>query len=261
LPEFGLDALAAPAGARRIEFVSDLHLGAELPRTTEAFLSWLDHSQADLLIILGDLFEAWIGDDATDQPPVAQVVSALQAASVRRPVAVMRGNRDFLLGESFFQRSGCSALADPCVLDAFGQRVLLSHGDALCLDDSAYQRFRAEVRQTAWQAAFLARPLAERQAIASGLRAASQASQAGRAVETYADPDPALASDWLRRAQATTLVHGHTHRPGDETRPEGWKRRVLSDWDLDHAQRAEVLAWTAQGWQRQPLGADGRWAG
>ncbi|MBQ0959437.1 UDP-2,3-diacylglucosamine diphosphatase [Ideonella sp. 4Y11] len=261
MPEFGLDVLTAPAGARRIEFVSDLHLCAELPRTTEACLSWLAHSQADLLIILGDLFEAWIGDDAADQPSVSQVVSALRDASARRPLAVMRGNRDFLLGEDFFQRSGCTALADPCVLEAFGQRVLLSHGDALCLDDSAYQRFRAEVRQSAWQAAFLARPLAERQAIAGGLRAASQASQAGRAVETYADPDPALASDWLHRAQATTLVHGHTHRPGDEVRAEGWTRRVLSDWDLDHARRAEVLAWTARGWQRHPLPADGQWVG
>jgi UDP-2,3-diacylglucosamine hydrolase len=261
LPEFGLDALAAPAGAGRIEFVSDLHLGAELPRTTDAFLFWLAHSQADLLVILGDLFEAWIGDDAAEQPAVTDVVSALHDASKRRPVAVMRGNRDFLLGEAFFQRSGCTALADPCVLEAFGQRVLLSHGDALCLADTAYQRFRSEVRQPAWQAAFLARPLAERQAIASGLRAASQASQAGRAVETYADPDPAMTTDWLRHAQATTLVHGHTHRPGDDARPDGWIRRVLSDWDLDHAQRAEVLVWTAQGWQRVPLPADGRWAG
>ncbi|MBQ0942349.1 UDP-2,3-diacylglucosamine diphosphatase [Ideonella sp. 4Y16] len=261
MPEFGLDALAVPAGARRIEFVSDLHLSAELPRTQAAFLSWLANSQADLLVILGDLFEAWIGDDAADDAPLPAILSALQHASARRPVAVMRGNRDFLLGEAFFQRSGCTPLADPCVLEAFGQRVLLSHGDALCLADTAYQRFRAEVRQSAWQAAFLARPRAERQAIASGLRAASLASQAGRAVETYADPDPALATDWLRQARATVLVHGHTHRPGDEQRTEGWTRRVLSDWDLDQAQRAEVLAWTAQGWQRLALPTDGRWAG
>jgi UDP-2,3-diacylglucosamine hydrolase len=131
----------------------------------------------------------------------------------------------------------------------------------MCLADVDYQRFRAEVRQAPWQAAFLARPLPERQVMAAGMRAASAASQAGRAAETYADPDPAMAADWLRTAGADQLVHGHTHRPGDETRPEGWTRRVLSDWDLDHGQRAEVLAWSADGWQRLPWQTSAQWAG
>lgn len=261
MPEFGLDALRVPAGARRIEFVSDLHLCAEMPRTAQAFLAWLSGSRADQVVILGDLFEAWVGDDAAADGFEAEVVSALHRASARCPVAVMRGNRDFLLGEDFFTASGCTALADPCVLEAFGQRALLSHGDALCLADADYQRFRSEVRQAGWQAAFLARPRVERQAIATAMRAASAASQTGRATETYADPDPALSTAWLRAAGAPQLVHGHTHRPGDEPRPEGWTRRVLSDWDLDHAQRAEVLAWTADGWHRHPWHAHGAWAG
>ncbi|MBN8486492.1 MAG: UDP-2,3-diacylglucosamine diphosphatase [Burkholderiales bacterium] len=232
-----------------------------MPSTAQAFLGWLAGSLADQLLILGDLFEVWVGDDASRQGLEAEVVAALHRASRQRPVAVMRGNRDFLLGKDFFAASGCTPLADPCVLQAFGQRVLLSHGDALCLADTDYQRFRAEVRQDAWQTAFLARPMAERQTIATGLRAASMASQAGRAAETYADPDPALVSHWLQAAQAEQLVHGHTHRPGDEIRPEGWTRRVLSDWDLDHARRAEVLAWTPDGWLRQPWPAAGAWAG
>jgi UDP-2,3-diacylglucosamine hydrolase len=118
------------------------------------------------------------------------------------------------------------------------QPVLLSHGDARCLDDTAYQQFRAEVRQPAWQAAFLARPLDERQAIGAQMRAASRAHQQRAEPITYADADPALAQEWLEAAAARVLIHGHTHRPGSELRDEGWQRHVLSDWDLDRHRRA-----------------------
>ena len=229
-----IPVVGLPAGVVSVEFVSDLHLGPDMPRTCAAFLSWLRESPADALVILGDLFEAWVGDDALSQPFESACADALAQAAGRRPVAVMRGNRDFLLGDRFFQATGCIELPDPCVLHWDGRRVLLSHGDALCLADHAYQQFRAQVRQAAWQQAFLARPLAERQTVAAQMRAASQASQGSRPVETYADADAPLCLDWLAAALADTLVHGHTHRPATHAMgPQRW-RWVLSDWDLDH---------------------------
>ena len=248
-----LDTLRLAHGAQRVEFVSDLHLAPEWPRTREAFFGWLRHSTADHLVILGDLFEAWIGDDALATGFEAECAAALREASRRRPVAVMRGNRDFLLGDAFFQHTGCQELDDPCRVSAFGLTLLLSHGDALCLDDQDYQRFRAQVRGEAWQQAFLSQPLVARQQIAAQMREASRQRQQGRPAESYADPDPALATRWLAQAGAQVLLHGHTHRPTDESRPEGWRRLVLSDWDLDHAERAEVLVWTASGFERQAL--------
>ena len=128
--------------------------------------------------------------------------------------------------------------------------MLLSHGDALCVHDHDYQQFRAHVRQSAWQAAFLAKPLVERLGIAAQMRAASRAHQNQLDPVTFADADPTLAGLWLANAGARTLIHGHTHRPLTEQRTEGWRRVVLSDWDLDNANRAEVLRWSAHGFQR-----------
>jgi UDP-2,3-diacylglucosamine hydrolase len=135
------------------------------------------------------------------------------------------------------------------VLDAWGQRVLLTHGDALCLDDKPYQAFRAEVRSPAWRDGFLARPLAERLKIAGDIR---QASQQRRAFDgdASADVDPAEAVKWMHAMGTPELVHGHTHRPGSQQLAPGFKRHVLSDWDLDHGQRAEVLRLTRDGFER-----------
>lgn len=244
-------ALALPAGVECVEFISDLHLSPELPRTTAAFEAYLAGSSAQVIFILGDLFEAWVGDDMLTQPYESRCARALRAAAQRCAVYVMRGNRDFLIGPRFFAETGCLAADDPMQVQApWGETLLLSHGDALCLDDVDYQRFRAQVRAPGWQAAFLARPLAERLAVAAQMRAASQAHQGGQPAESYADVDAALSLDWLQRAGAATLLHGHTHRPTTECRPEGWRRVVLSDWDLDHGQRAEVLRWTARGFER-----------
>jgi len=242
-----------PTAVQAVDFISDLHLSPELPHTVAAFERYLASVQTGELFILGDLFEAWVGDDALDQPFEQGCGQALAAAARRMPVHVMRGNRDFLLGDGFFRETGCVALPDPFPLQAFGQTVLLSHGDALCLDDRDYQQFRAQVRQPAWQAAFLAKPLAERLGIAAQMRAASRAHQGRTDPVTSADADPALAGLWLAGAGARTLIHGHTHRPMTEQRAEGWQRLVLSDWDLDHADRAEVLRWTAHGFQRLAL--------
>jgi len=224
-----------------------------MPRTVAAFERLLRELEADALFILGDLFEVWVGDDALNQPFEAACVAALRAAARRMPVHVMRGNRDFLLGQRFFEASHCVDLPDPTLVEAFGGRVLLSHGDALCLADEAYQAFRRQVREPEWQSAFLARPLVERMALAQQMRGVSRAHQAGIAPSDYADVDADLATQWLAAAQTKVLVHGHTHRPGTQACPQGWLRHVLCDWDLDHGgqDRAEVLLWSAQGFARR----------
>jgi len=177
----------------------------------------------------------------------------LADAASRRSVAFMAGNRDFLLGTSMLRDCGIVALPDPCVLDAWGQRVLLSHGDALCLDDQAYQAFRAEVRSPAWRQAFLALPLAERARRARAMRDASLAHE--RTQVTWADVDPAAAVAWMHAVGAHDLVHGHTHRPGSEVIAAGFTRHVLSDWDCDAApRRAQVLRLTRDGFSRIELG-------
>ena len=170
-------------------------------------------------------------------------------AASHRELAFMVGNRDFLAGPRLWREAGLRALPDPTVLDAWGQRVLLTHGDALCLDDRPYQAFRAEVRSPAWRDGFLARPLGERLRIAGDIR---QASQQRRAFDgdASADVDPAEAVKWMHAMGTPELVHGHTHRPGSQQLAPGFKRHVLSDWDLDHGSRAEVLRLTRDGFER-----------
>lgn len=248
--------LVLPASVQAVEFISDLHLSPELPRTVVAFEDYLGGTTADAVFILGDLFEVWVGDDALQQPFEAACAKALKACSKHCRLHVMRGNRDFLLGRSFFSTTGAIDLPDPQPVQAFGQTVLLSHGDALCLADAEYQQFRRMVRSRPWQESFLAKPLAERLQLAAQMRQASREHQGGDAL-TYADIDPSLALLWLTAAATKTLVHGHTHRPGSEQFAEGWQRHVLSDWDLDHANpwRADVLRWTRAGFSRRTLGS------
>jgi UDP-2,3-diacylglucosamine hydrolase len=248
--------LALPAGCASVEFISDLHLCAALPRTFERWSRYLDETTADAVFMLGDLFEAWVGDDALGEQFEQACCQALRRASSNRQVCAMRGNRDFLLGNRFFAATGVLELSDPVTVEAWGSRAVLTHGDALCLADTDYQRFRSEVRGTAWQEAFLAQPLPERLRIAEELRQASRQHQQGRDPVTFADVDPTLAGRWLSDARATVLIHGHTHRPLSEMRTQGWTRHVLSDWDLDDLQtpRAEVLRWTQAGFERRTLG-------
>jgi UDP-2,3-diacylglucosamine hydrolase len=245
---------AAPAAWRCIDFISDLHLSAALPRTVQAWRDHLLHTPADAVLILGDLFEVWVGDDQRERGFERLCVDVLAEAASRRSVAFMPGNRDFLLGDAMRRDCGLLALPDPTLLDAWGHRLLLSHGDALCLADTAYQRFRAQARTPQWQREFLAQPLAERLRRAGQARAASAARKqaAGFDPELWADVDAAAAVAWLHAAGASDLVHGHTHRPGDETLAPGHARHVLSDWDLDHGQRAEVLRLTRAGLVRVP---------
>ena len=247
--------LIAPPHWRTVDFLSDLHLQAAEPATLACFERYLAGSQADALFILGDLFEVWVGDDACDEAGSfeAALAERLAAAAQQRPVYFMHGNRDFLVGTSFFERTGVIGLADPAVLIFGTQRLLLSHGDLLCLGDVDYQRFRRLARSSAWQQAFLAQPLAERRAQAQAARAQSEAhKQAG---EAYADVDGPAALAWLQAAGARTLVHGHTHRPAEHVLAPGYRRVVLSDWDATaRPPRADVLRLTAQGLERIRIG-------
>ena len=246
--------IVAPPAWRRIDFISDLHLSEDTPR---AFVAWRDYllgTRADAVFILGDLFEAWIGDDARFEGFDAAGAAVLRDAAQRRPVAFMAGNRDFLLGREALDDCGVQLLDDPTVLCAFDQRTLLSHGDEWCIADTEYQQFRRMVRNPAWQAQVLAKPLAERRTLARSMRSESERKIAEHQ-SGWTDVDAATAIDWLHATRATTLVHGHTHRPATASLAPGLTRHVLSDWDVDHATppRAQVLRWTDQGWVRLTL--------
>jgi UDP-2,3-diacylglucosamine hydrolase len=243
--------VVAPPEWRCIDFISDLHLADDTPRTFAAWRDYLLNTQADAVFILGDLFEVWVGDDARFEGIAAAGAAVLTAAASRRPMAFMIGNRDFLLGREMLDACGVRSLADPTVLCAFDQRTLLTHGDAWCLADTDYQQFRAQVRDPAWQARVLAMPLAERRVLARSIRSESER-KAAEHLGDWADVDAPTALEWLRAKQSDVMVHGHTHRPASEPLAPGFMRHVLSDWDLDHATppRAQVLRWSAAGWAR-----------
>ncbi len=236
---------------RAVDFISDLHLSESAPATAAAWERYLASTRADAVFMLGDVFEVWVGDDMRARPFEARCVDAIAAAARRVPVWMQHGNRDFLLGPEFAAAAGAGLLADPATVHGFGRALLLTHGDALCIDDAPYQLFRRQVRDPAYQAQFLSQPLEARLAIAAKMRAASRARQDEPV--TYADVDPATALAWLAEAGTDTMIHGHTHRPASQAL-DGWTRHVLSDWDLDAAdpsrRRAEVLRWTSSGLER-----------
>lgn len=215
-------------------FISDLHLAPSRPQVTRLFLDFLASRVRDAgaLYILGDLFEAWIGDD-DPEPAYAEVMDALRATvDSGVPVHLMHGNRDFLVGERFSARSGCTLLPDPARIDLFGTPALLMHGDTLCTDDHDYQRFRAMVRDPEWQRDFLARSVAERQAVASRLRETSR-EQTREKAEYIMDVNPLAVERALQDAGVTLLIHGHTHRPAVhdlEVDGKPARRIVLGDW-------------------------------
>jgi len=244
--------LSAPGHWQCIEFISDLHLHEGLPQTTLAFEDYLANTQADAVFILGDLFEAWVGDDVREQPYEARCSHALTQAGQRLWLGFMAGNRDFLLGKDMLNACHAHLLDDPTVLTAFGQNLLLTHGDAWCLNDPAYLAFREKIRHPAWIEQFLTRSLNERLLVAQHMRANSKAEQGG--MGDLADVDPVLAEHWLSDNHAQALIHGHTHRPASEAfTPAGHWRHVLSDWDLDgtHGKpHAQVLRLTHAGFER-----------
>ncbi len=219
-------------------FISDLHLDAERPRSTDRFLDFLksEAHEANALYILGDLFEAWIGDDDTN-PANAPIIAALADLKRRAvPCFFMHGNRDFLIGKRFAAATGCELLPENEIVEIESTRVLLTHGDLLCTDDEPYQALRAQVRDPGWQQAFLAKPVDERRRIADDLRAKSQAAIAEKPEEIMDVNESAVAAT-MRAHDVTTLLHGHTHRPG------------IHNFDLDGnaATRIVLGAWYEQG--------------
>ena len=239
----------APASWRAIDFISDLHLSADAPRVFDAWAAHLRATAADAVFILGDLFETWVGDDVAAASFEAGCAQVLLEASQRRAIAFMPGNRDFLVGDAMLRAVGVTRLADPTVIAAFGTRTLLSHGDALCLDDEGYQRFRRVVRRPWLQRAFLALPRSGREATGRLLRSKSGGRPAPSRV--YADLDPAATAAWMADAGTPVLVHGHTHAPATHGVVGAGVRHVLSDWHIDaHSSRAEVLRWTTDGFAR-----------
>jgi UDP-2,3-diacylglucosamine hydrolase len=217
--------------------ISDLHLSAARPGTTAAFIALLAGPARDAasLYILGDLFDYWIGDEDVDDPAVRPVVDALAALTGSgTTVSFMHGNRDFLVGVRFAAATGVRLLPDPLLLELDGIATLLMHGDTLCIEDSGYNRFRAAVRDPAWQRAFLARPLAERRAEAERLRAISEQEKKSKPAEIM-DVTPSEVLRVLRAHGYPRLVHGHTHRPGVHVHAVDGRacaRWVLPDWHL-----------------------------
>lgn len=232
-------ALAVTSGVPPLAdpiFISDLHLTAERPRTLERFLRFMqqDAPLHPELVILGDLFEFWIGDDAA--AAAAPVIASLAAASRSgQRVLVMHGNRDLLLGSDFARLTGCTLLADPVSTEVAGTPTLLSHGDAWCTRDVAYQQFRTMVHAPQFQREFLAKPVPERIAVARSARMQSETEKATKAMDIM-DVTPAAVAAALAQAGVRRVIHGHTHRPGThvlDVEGKAAERWVLPDWDSD----------------------------
>lgn len=228
-------------------FISDLHLDGRRPESVERFVEFVRARAlaADGLHILGDLFDAWIGDDDTD-PALKPVIDALRSlARAGVPCRIMHGNHDFLIGRRFEMATGCRLLGDYEVADLYGQRVLLTHGDLLCTDDARYQQLREMVRDAAWQRGFLGKSLDERRAIANEIRRVSVAEAAEKS-ESIMDVNPDAVVETMRRFNVRHLLHGHTHRPAVhrfEVDGAAAERIVLDAWH-DHGQ---VLVWDEHG--------------
>jgi UDP-2,3-diacylglucosamine hydrolase len=232
------------AAAARFDavFASDVHLSAAHPATTEAFFAFVDAAVAGRtgrFVLLGDLFEYWLGDDDADDALAFDVAARLRSLADRGVrLSFMPGNRDFLVGPAFANAAGLEILGDPHAETIGGLSLLLSHGDSLCTDDVDYQRFRAMVRQPAWQAAFLARPMAERRTMVQGARRESEAAKQVKSAGIM-DVNGAAVTSLLDAHPGTVLVHGHTHRPARHAHvvaDAARERWVLTDWDADAAE-------------------------
>jgi len=237
--------------------VSDIHLSDDLPQLTDRFMGWLETSllgehRPAALFILGDLFDAWVGDDLLQQADSSsaaqQVIATLGACRASGlQIFVGHGNRDFLLGADFAQACGAVLISDPFLLKiSQGPRILLTHGDELCTRDLAYQAFRRQVRTPDWQRDFLNQPLRDRLATARSLRAQSDQEKSAKAFEIM-DVTPHEASLLTDRCSADLLIHGHTHRPGCSVMANGKHRWVLPDWSVQAPARGGGLWADAQG--------------
>jgi UDP-2,3-diacylglucosamine hydrolase len=238
-------------------FISDLHLDASRPGITRLFLEFLDGeaARADALYILGDLFEAWIGDDASDA--VGDAVAAALARLHERgvPCFYIHGNRDFLLGDAYARRARLTLLPDPSLVEIGGAPVLLMHGDTLCIDDAPYQAFRAQTRAATWQRAFLARPVEERRAFAEQARAESERYTKSLA-DAITDVNDVAVAHAMKQHDVRRLVHGHTHRPAIHrlSADPVAERIVLGDW----YEQGSLLRLSRDGVALQALGSTSR---
>ncbi|MCG1054874.1 UDP-2,3-diacylglucosamine diphosphatase [Mycetohabitans sp. B5] len=242
------------AASRALLLISDLHLSEALPRTVDAFEHFIRVTarDADSVFILGDLFEYWIGDDMLASPFARHIAELMHTLSERGiALYVMHGNRDFLLGRRFMAAAGAMPLPDPFVITAFGERIVLTHGDALCTADVGYQRFRRIARTTVAQSLFLALPLRWRERVGESMRRKSLARPAQPSPRYDATPD-ALAR-LFSATHTRTMIHGHTHLPACHHQ-HGTARWVLPDWELDHgAPRGGYLRIDADGIHALPL--------
>ena len=243
-------------------FISDLHLQESRPRTTQAFLDFLKRhaKHAKQLYLLGDMFEYWAGDDDLVSPynrKIAQAIRNVSDSGVE--VLWIAGNRDFLAGQELARDAGMTLLPDPFVAEIAGQRIVLTHGDAQCTDDTEYMAFRNMVRQPQWQQAFLAQPLAQRKAIIAGARAESRSAQMEKSMDIM-DVNAAAISTLFDTTGTSVMIHGHTHRPARHQYDEKGivrVRFVLPDWECDaESMRGGWIAVHADGSVKR-VGLDG----
>ncbi|HUQ28230.1 MAG TPA: UDP-2,3-diacylglucosamine diphosphatase [Usitatibacter sp.] len=214
--------------------MSDLHLDPARPGTVERFERFLGETApgADALYILGDLFEYWVGDDGLALPFPKKIAAMLAQAAERMPLRFMHGNRDFLAARGFADATGAELIADPTLVDLYGTRTALLHGDTLCTEDLEYQRMRVQFRDPRWQQAVLMRPIAERVAMAQGMRAQSEGAKAGKDMDIM-DVSRAAVEQAFIDCGCDLMIHGHTHRPGRHEYRVGGRDRVrwvLPDW-------------------------------
>ncbi|MCL1139097.1 UDP-2,3-diacylglucosamine diphosphatase [Shewanella pneumatophori] len=214
----------------RTLFVGDLHLSANRPDITQAFLSFLDTQlhDTDALYILGDLFEVWVGDDIAE-PFANQLADAIKKASLTLPIYFIHGNRDFLIGKEFAKRSGMTLLPEVQTLELYGVSTVVLHGDSLCTLDKAYQRFR-KFRNLGWAKWLYAHlPKSKRLDIATKLRNKSQSSNQQKSY-TIMDVEPDAVNELLKTTNTQQMIHGHTHRPAIHELDKGKRRIVVGDW-------------------------------
>ncbi|MEQ8798742.1 MAG: UDP-2,3-diacylglucosamine diphosphatase [Salinisphaeraceae bacterium] len=237
-----------------LHFIADLHLEPRRPELTGVMQRYLagPAREAEALYILGDLFEYWVGDDGGLRTHADTVAGIRRLADQGVPVYFMRGNRDFAVGDAFADAAGLTLLEDPATLDLDGRRVVLSHGDRLCTDDLAHQRFRARYTDPAWLNRMLALPLWQRQWIARYARWRSRL-RGRRGDPEIMDVNRHTVRAFMAERETRLLIHGHTHRPADHELTvdgEPAHRLVLADWRQDHG---EVLTLDNAGWERHPL--------
>lgn len=238
---------------RETLFISDLHLSAARPETARRFPRFLDEQVqgAERLYILGDLFDAYIGDDDNSWPNRDVKAALRRLVESGTDVWFQHGNRDFLLGPRFAAETGVKLLGDYAVIDLYGVKTLLTHGDLLCTDDVQYQAARLRVRAESWKQNALAKPLWLRKLYARWYRLKSGFDKSGKTYEIM-DANPEAVIEALREQGATRLIHGHTHRPAVhdiEIDGTACQRFVLPEWNGQEW----VLCWDAEGFRREAI--------